>query len=129
MDRGSNHSEREALGLLVLCLHRRHLDVLQIVYQHPLLNREEIAEVLHIEDDSVRHTLSELVCWEFVNVYRLPCSRRFSLGPHGIRFMAAQLQVAPAMITETYQGSDQRVLQYGRRVQRGLIVQIKQSQA
>ena len=46
MDRGSNHSEREALGLLALRLHRRHLDVLQMVYQHPLLSREEIAEVL-----------------------------------------------------------------------------------
>ena len=128
MDRGSNHSEREALGLLALRLHRRHLDVLQMVYQHPLLSREEIAEVLYLEDDSVRHTVSELVSWNCVNIYHLPCGQRFSLGLHGIRFMAVLLQVVPAMITEIYQGSDQRILQHGRRVQRGLIVQIKQSQ-
>ena len=84
------------------------------------------AEVLYIEDDSVRHTVSEFVRWNCVNVYRLPCGQRFSLGLHGIRFIAALLQVVPAMITEMYQGRDQRILQHGRRVQRGLIAQIKQ---
>jgi DNA-binding MarR family transcriptional regulator len=126
MDSGSKCSEREALGLLALRLHRRHLNVLQMIYQHPLLNREEMVDILHLEDDSVQHTLRELVHWGCVNVYRLPCDQRFCLGPHGIRFIAALLQVAPVTITEIYQGRDQRILQHGRYVPRGLIAQIKQ---
>jgi hypothetical protein len=86
-------SEREVVALLGLRLHRRHLDLLTTIYQHPHRRCQDIAALLYIDEATAWRSLSELTQWKCVSYDKTLNGKTFHLGDRGQRFMAALLNI------------------------------------
>jgi hypothetical protein len=97
-DDTGGYREQEAVALLGLRLRRRHLDILQAMYQYPLRSLKEIATVLYITEATVKRSLRELIDWQCVSCEKTLNGNVFRLRSRGRRFMAAQLNIPYAGI-------------------------------
>jgi hypothetical protein len=93
--------EQEVVALLGLRLHRRHLDILRVMYQYPWRNVQEIAAILYITEATVRRSIRELIDWQCVSCEETPNGNTFRLRSRGRRFMAAQLNIPYAALQES----------------------------
>jgi DNA-binding MarR family transcriptional regulator len=90
----NEQGERECVALLGLALSRRHLEILQDLYAHPLLSTAELAAFEDIEITSVRRYLYDLERYLCVGKRGTVCGPRWELRDRGLRLIAATLGVA-----------------------------------
>jgi hypothetical protein len=107
--------ERETVALLGLCLARRHRDVLNLLYAHPLLQTRELAILLGLQSESVARYLYELQRYSCVEKYSTQWGMRWQLTERGLRFLAATHHCALQHLVEPVE-EDER----GRYEQRGV---------
>src|SRR5579859_8155103 len=107
-------AERLTASLLGLQANPRHLEIAQQLYAHPLLSREELAILLHLDEASLSrylYDLKQMACVEeHVNS---SCGRRFLLSQRGLRLMAMLLNVSLRHICTPTSNQGQQSAQRG----------------
>jgi predicted transcriptional regulator len=96
----SGEQEQEVVALLGLCLSQRHLEVLHMLYQHPLLTFEELAALLNLQGETVTRYLYELRRYSCIEKSDEAQNTRWQLSSRGLRFIAASCHVPLQDITE-----------------------------
>lgn len=91
-------TEQAALAWLSLTLRRSHLEILLQLYAHPLLSVQEVGVLIQIQSASIRRFLSDLRQWECISSHQTRQGTRLSLGPRGLRWLAAHLSVGLAHV-------------------------------
>lgn len=86
--------EGEVIALLGLLLGRRHLDLLDLLFDHPLLSGGEVAALLDLESSSVERYLRELRGIGCIDPVAAAGSQRCRLSERGLRLMAATHHVS-----------------------------------
>ncbi len=109
--------EREDVALLRLCLSQCHLDMLDLLYTHPLLETKDLAILLDLQKDSLTRYLYELRHYSCVEKHDADLGTHWHLSARGLRLVAAMHHVALHHIAEECEVGSARVL-----VQRGLRV-------
>jgi predicted transcriptional regulator len=110
----SGESERDAIALLSLCLSQRHLDLLHMLYRHPLLTIEELAAFLNLQSETITRYLYELRRYSCIEKYATEQETRWLLSSRGVRFITASCHVPLQDIAEPeQQGDEQSILQRG----------------
>lgn len=110
----SGESEQDAVALLGLCLSQRHIDLLHMLYRHPLLTIEELAAFLNLQSETITRYLYELRRYSCIEKYAVEEETRWLLSSRGLRFMAATCHVPLQDIAEPeQQGEEQALLQRG----------------
>jgi predicted transcriptional regulator len=107
--------EQEAVSLLGLCFSQRHVEMLYLLYRSPLLNIEEMAAFLNLQNETVIRYLYELRRYSCVERYIVEQEERWHLSPRGLRFLAASRHVLLEDIAEPEPEGEQ-----GDIIQRGL---------
>lgn len=93
------NTEQEEIALLRLCLSYRHLEVLEMLYTHPLLATGELAVLLALRTDSVTRYVYELKRYACVEKYQ----SYWQLSERGLRFLAASRHLPLRHIAELKQ--------------------------
>jgi DNA-binding MarR family transcriptional regulator/predicted transcriptional regulator len=84
----------QEMYLVSLLLQRRHLELLSLLYAHPLLAVEEMAVLLNMEAETVQRYLSDLARLAYVEKVHTTCGRRWHLSIAGLRLVAQKLHVS-----------------------------------
>jgi DNA-binding MarR family transcriptional regulator len=87
------HNEQEERALLGLCLGRRHLELLALIFTYPLLHSREIAALIDLEVSSIERYLGTLYkkgCVVPIGTSRV---QHWRLSERGLRFIAAKQHV------------------------------------
>jgi DNA-binding IclR family transcriptional regulator len=105
-DTTTNNQEqgRETVALLSLVLSQRHLELLDLLYAHPLLDTKELAILLNLQIDSVSRYLYELrryLCVEKCDTER---GGRWHLAVRGLHLIAASHHCPLSSIAESRKG-------------------------
>lgn len=106
----SSESEREAVALLGLCLSQRHLDLLHMLYRHPLLTIEEVAAFLNLQSETITRYLYELRRYSCIEKYAVEQETRWQLSGRGLRFIAASCHVPLQDVAESEEKEDKEAL-------------------
>ncbi len=107
--------EREDIALLRLCLAQCHLDLLHMLYTHPLLETKDLAILLDLQKDSLTRYLYELRRYSCIERHDTELGTRWCVSARGLRLVAAIHHVALRHIAEKCEDDNEHVL-----VQRGL---------
>ena len=104
---GNCRDEGEVIALLGLLMGRRHLDLLDLVFDHPLLSGSEMAALLDLESSSVERYLRELRGMECIDTeVAAEGGQRWRLSERGLRLMAATHHVSIQSIAVASTPSD-----------------------
>jgi DNA-binding MarR family transcriptional regulator len=88
--RKDEDAERDSVALLSLLFSRRHLEVLQCLYSHPVTETWELAAFCQLEVPSAERYLSELRRYSCVQKLDTKSGQRWALSPRGLRLVAAR---------------------------------------
>jgi DNA-binding MarR family transcriptional regulator len=111
----NNHEqEREVVALLSMLLSQRHLELLDFLYAHPLLDTKELATLLNLQADSVARYLYELRRYGWIEKCDIERGRRWHIADRGLRLIAASHHCLLSHIAESILGeSEEMLVQHG----------------
>ena len=111
----SRNQHQELIALLSLRLSQRHMELLSLLYEHPLLATHELAILLNLQPDSVTRYLYELGRYACIEKYSSERVNRWHLADRGLRLIAAGYHCPLSHIAVASHGESGTML-----VQRGL---------
>ncbi len=119
----SNWEERETLAFLGLRMDRRHLELLDLLLTHPLLDVQEMATLLDLEGSSMERYVRALRNHGSIDPIATRVGQRWRLSGQGLRLVAATHHVSMQSIATSAEptGDDEEVTL----VQRGLDVLLR----
>jgi DNA-binding IclR family transcriptional regulator len=87
--KSDTHDEREIIALLGLSLGHRHLELLMLLFTHPLLHLREIAALLEREMSSIERYLGILRGSGCIEPLETDIGQRWHLSERGLHLIAA----------------------------------------
>jgi hypothetical protein len=119
----SNGEERAALAFLGLCMDRRHLELLDLLLAHPLLDVPEMATLLELESSSMERYVRALRNHGSLEPVATRVGQRWRLSGQGLHLVAAMHHVSMQSIATSAEptGDNEEVTL----VQRGLDVLLR----
>ncbi len=107
------HVEREAAAMLGIQINRRLLEIVLVLYAHPLLSADELAVLLQMERTTLMRYLYDLrQCW-CVEKRATRCGTRLLVSSRGLRLIAMVLDVSILHLCEKREDATQPLIQRG----------------